>query len=50
MRSGMVNVRSEDDLSPEDVLAGYDAHSAQHVQQMAQDAQVGLCACVWGGR
>lgn len=40
-RSGMVNVRSDDDLSPEEVLAQFEAHHQQKVLEMAHDSQVG---------
>jgi len=53
-RAGMVNVRSEEDVSPEDVLAEYEPRHASEVTAMAHDAQIyaklsrSLCPSVWG--
>ncbi len=51
VRSGMVNIRSDEDLSPEDVLASYEPRHAQEVLAMKDDPQVRPAAALgWGSR
>lgn len=40
---GMVNVRGDDDMTPDDVLAEYEPRHRAEVLAMSQDHQVGCC-------
>jgi hypothetical protein len=40
MRNGMVNIRPDVDLPPEEVLLGYSTEHADEVLAMSRDAQV----------
>lgn len=40
-KSGMVNIRPDEDETPENVLDGYDEHQQEEIRRMQQDPQVG---------
>ncbi|KAL6762863.1 minichromosome maintenance protein 6 [Haematococcus lacustris] len=54
VRSGMVNIRSDEDLTPDQVLAGFEPHHVAEVEAMQADPQVyakltqSICPSVWG--